>query len=285
MSFALRRAAGRRVDLGDLQLHVVEEGRGPAVLFLHGFTGCVESLGPLAASVREAGFRTLRLDLVGHGRSDAPDDASCYRMERCTADVGRVLDALRASPAHVVGYSMGGRVALSLAVHAPARVRSLVTIGASAGIEEPLGRAARVAADDSLAGSIEAEGIEAFVERWMAQPLFASQRRLGGAAIATERRLRRKNRPFALAHSLRGMGAGAQPPLHAALGGLRVPALLVAGSADAKFTAIARDLADRIPGAAVAVVPGAGHAVHLEQPVALAALLRGFLTRCEKESP
>jgi naphthoate synthase len=274
---AARHSSGRFVDAAGLRLHVVDEGEGPAVLLLHGFTGCAESLAGTAAELRDAGFRTLRVDLVGHGFSDAPDDIAFYRMERCADDLARLLSRLGLPRVHLLGYSMGGRAALAFVVRHPERVRSVILVGASAGIEDAGERAARVASDEALAETILADGVPAFVERWMAQPLFASQRRLGTAALEHARRLRLENRPHALALSLRGMGSGAQPPLHAALAGLACPVLLVAGAEDAKFEAIARDLARRLPNARVALIGEAGHAAHLEQQTRFAALACEFL--------
>ncbi len=267
----------RFIDVGALRLHGVDEGEGPLVLLLHGFTGCTENVSEIAARLRAGGFRTLRVDLVGHGLSDAPDDVAHYRLERCADDLSRVLASAGAAPAHVVGYSMGGRAALGLATWHPSQVRSLILIGASAGIADDQERASRVASDEALASEILRGGVAEFTDRWMALPLFASQKRLGEEALRRERDLRLANRPHALALSLRGMGSGAQPPLHDALARIRCPVLLVAGSEDEKFTAIARDLAARIPNARVALIESAGHAAHLEQPEAFATLARGFL--------
>jgi len=279
VSLALRRARGRRVDVGGLRLHALDEGEGPEVLLLHGFTGCGESLEGTAADLREAGFRTIRVDLVGHGRSEAPDDLAFYTMERCVADLARMLDALGVARTHLLGYSMGGRVALALLAAHPERVRSAVLVSATPGIGDAVERASRVESDEALARAVLADGIHVFTERWMAQPLFASQHRLGGAALARARRQRLKNRPHALALSLRGMGPGAQPPLHGALPRIRRPVLVVAGAEDPKFVAIARDLARRLACARVAILDEAGHAAHLEQPEAFVALASEFLKR------
>jgi naphthoate synthase len=200
-------------------------------------------------------------------------------MERCVADLARVLDALEIGSTHLFGYSMGGRVALAFLAAHPERVRSAVLVGATAGIEDAAERAARVKSDEALARAVVADGMHVFTQRWMAQPLFASQRRLGAAALARARRQRQKNRPHALALSLRGMGAGAQRPLHATLARLARPVLLVAGAEDAKFSHLARDVARRLPDACVAIVDEAGHAAHLEQPEAFAALAAEFLKR------
>jgi len=274
----------RIVDAGDAHLHVRCEGSGPAVVLLHGFTGSVESMEELARRLR-ARHRVVRVDLVGHGSSDAPEQLDPYRMERCAAQLARVAQALRLGAAHWLGYSMGGRVALAVAAWHPERVRSLCLVGASAGLADPGERAQRARDDEALADSIERDGLESFVERWMALPLLASQARLGADARAQAREQRLRNRPHGLANSLRAMGSGAQPPLHAALGSLRAPVALVVGEEDAKFRTLAGEIARELPDARVLVVPEAGHAAHLEQPDAFAALALRFFAESEARTP
>jgi 2-succinyl-6-hydroxy-2,4-cyclohexadiene-1-carboxylate synthase len=163
---------------------------------------------------------------------------------------------------------------LRLALDRPELVRALVLVGASPGIADPGERAARRAADDRLAGEVERDGVAAFLDRWLAGPLFAT---LPEAAAGRDERL--ANTPAGLAYALRRLGTGVQEPLWDRLAGLRPPALLVAGERDPKFTALARRMAAAIgPTARVAVVGGAGHAVHLERPATLAALVEEFLT-------
>jgi 2-succinyl-6-hydroxy-2,4-cyclohexadiene-1-carboxylate synthase len=300
-------AESRFVQAAGLRLHAALEGEGPPLLVLHGFTGSSESMESVAAGLRDA-FHSVRLDLVGHGRSDAPqpgwspslgfaslrgpalpglaDSPSLgaldpYTMETCVAQVAGALDALGIAQAHVLGYSMGGRVGLALCTWRPERVRAALLIGAGAGLEDSSARAARRREDEALAARIEREGLERFVDWWMDRPLFASQRRLGEAALARTRSQRLSNRAHGLAQSLRGMGTGAQPALHARLPSVRVPILLVAGSLDAKFAAIASDLAGRLPNARAQLVPGAGHACHLEQPEAFLRIARRFFEDAE----
>jgi 2-succinyl-6-hydroxy-2,4-cyclohexadiene-1-carboxylate synthase len=272
-------APGRRelrIPAAGVSLRGIDEGSGEPVLVLHGFTGRSESMEGVAAGLRED-FRVLRLDLVGHGESDAPEDPAAYGMERCVEQVEACLDALALPRVHVLGYSMGGRTALALAARRPGRVRSLVMVGASAGIAAPEARTERVRADEALALDIEREGLAAFVERWMALPLFASQARLGPAFLAAAREERLRNDPRGLARSLRGMGGGAQPPLHDALPGLDLPVLLAVGALDEKFRGIADALAARLPRARIATIEEAGHACHLEQPERFLEAARGFL--------
>ena len=280
----MSRAQSRLIDAGDARLHVRCEGSGPAVVLLHGFTGSVESMEEIARRLRVR-HRVVRVDLLGHGSSDAPEDLAPYRMERCAAQLARVAQALRLGAAHWLGYSMGGRVALALAAWHPERVRSLCLVGASAGFADPAARARRARHDESLADSIERDGLEPFVERWMALPLFASQARLGAEALAQARSQRLRNRPHGLANSLRALGSGAQPPLHAALGDLHAPVALVVGEEDAKFRALAGKIARALPDARVLVVPEAGHAAHLEQPEAFAALALRFFAETEARTP
>jgi 2-succinyl-6-hydroxy-2,4-cyclohexadiene-1-carboxylate synthase len=270
----------RKLRAAGVELHTLIEGEGPPLLVLHGFTGSSESMQDLAAGLRDS-HRVVRLDLVGHGRSAAPRDPAAYTLERCVEQVAAVLDALSTGPVHLVGYSMGGRLALALCAWRPERVRSALLVGASAGIADPAARAARRRDDEALAARIEREGLERFVDHWMALPLFAGQLRLGAAAWERARAQRLGNRAHGLAHSLRQMGSGAQPPLHDLLPGVAARVCLVAGAEDAKFVAVAHDLAQRLPRADVRLVPGAGHACHLEQPEAFLGVARRFLGEVE----
>jgi 2-succinyl-6-hydroxy-2,4-cyclohexadiene-1-carboxylate synthase len=272
MTSALRRVR----TAGGVSLAVRDEGTGPAALLLHGFTGSAETLTGVRDALR-ASHRVIRPDLVGHGESDAPDDDAAYTMPACVAQLLALLDALEVERADVIGYSMGGRAALSLAAAAPARVRSLALVGATPGLAAEADRAARQAADEALARRILADGVEAFVDAWMALPLFASQQRLGPEALAAARAQRLRCRAEGLAGSLRGMGTGAMPALHAALPRLAMPVLLVVGAEDTKFRDIAFEMAASIADAEVAIVAQAGHAAHLEQPAAFAEVLLGFL--------
>ncbi len=245
------------------QLFVRDEGRGAPLLLLHGFTGSGATMNALRQNFSPR-FRVLSVDLLGHGQSDAPADVAPYQMETCVADLCAVLEARAVARTHLVGYSLGARVALALALWAPERVASVVAVAARAGIADPKARRQRIAADEALARDIETRGLEWFVAHWMALPLFASQRRLGARFLAEARRQRLANNPRGLAMSLRGLGVGAQPPLAAALGGLRCPLLLVTGEDDPRFGAHAAELAARVRGAKKVVLPEAGHAAHLE---------------------
>jgi len=273
------------IAAGDVRLRAVSEAarsaRRPWVVVLHGFTGSCESMEGVS---RELGgdWNVLRIDLVGHGKSEVPRELEPYRMPRCVAQVLAVMDALEIPCPHLLGYSMGGRAALSLAADHPDRLSSLLLVGASAGLADPEERAARRDADERLARRILEEGLEAFVDHWMSLPLFATQKRLGEEGLAAARRQRVSSSPLGLAMSLRGMGSGAQPALQARLPELSLPVCFAVGEEDAKFQAIARDLAARLPNARLEVIPEAGHAAHLENPASFGVLARGFFENSER---
>jgi len=269
-----------QLQVNDITLNVEQSGAGHPLLLLHGFTGSAATWSPLSARFAPT-FRTIALDLIGHGRSDSPPDAQRYQIEHCVADLLAVLDALNIERADVLGYSMGGRVALHLAAAAPGRIGALVLESSSPGIADQAERAARIASDDALAGSIERDGIAAFVERWERLPLFASQAALSAAIRTRLRAQRLQNDPRGLANSLRGMGAGRQPPLWDRLATLDIPTLLIAGQLDAKYRGIAHQMALALPDVRTVIVPGAGHAVHLEQPNAFIQNVLEFLDRIE----
>jgi 2-succinyl-6-hydroxy-2,4-cyclohexadiene-1-carboxylate synthase len=269
------------VPAGGHRLAVQVEGAGSPVLLLHGFTGSGATLAGVARALRDRHL-CVSVDLPGHGRSLGAVDPVAWGFEPTLDALCTLLDALGLPAAHVLGYSLGGRLALGLAALRPARVRSAVLVGASAGIADAEARAERARADEALARDLERDGIEPFVERWLALPLFASQRgRVGEAHWRAARAQRLANDPRALARSLRGLGTGVQPPLHDRLASVSAPVLLVAGAEDAKFLAIARELVARLPGAELAEIPEAGHAAQLENPVAFAAAARAFLARAD----
>jgi 2-succinyl-6-hydroxy-2,4-cyclohexadiene-1-carboxylate synthase len=246
-------------------LHAEVRGRGPRIVLVHGFTQNRNCWGPLLADL-ESDHEVCRVDAPGHGRS-ASLHAGLRTGARLIADQG--------GRATYLGYSMGGRFLLHLALANPELVERLVVIGATGGIADDAERAARRAQDEAMAARVEREGVAAFVEAWLAQPLFA-----GLGPDVQFRDERGDNTVEGLAESLRQAGTGAQDPLWDRLHHLDMPVLLVAGGLDAKFTEQAHLLAASIgANAEVAIIEGAGHAAHLERPAAFVAALRRFLSR------
>jgi 2-succinyl-6-hydroxy-2,4-cyclohexadiene-1-carboxylate synthase len=263
-------------------------GADPALVVLHGFLGSGVSMVPLIEALDAhgalAGRRVVTVDLVGHGRSDAPAAVDPYSMERVADQLAGVLDALTRgvdasgdAPVDLLGYSMGGRIALTLAVAAPQRLRRLVLIGATAGIEDPAERRTRRDADAELAAFVEQRGIEAFVDRWEQLPIFVTQIGLAPEIRARIRAGRIAQRETGVANSLRGTGTGSMAPMWDQLADLAAPTLVLAGALDTKYVEIGGRLADALPAGRFLTIADAGHAAHLERPEAAAAAVGEFL--------
>jgi 2-succinyl-6-hydroxy-2,4-cyclohexadiene-1-carboxylate synthase len=245
----------------------------PPVLFLHGFMGSSVDWREVMAA-RGDRF-CIAVDLPGHGASlGLPSDT--YTIEGATRAVIRTLDDLQIFRPVVAGYSLGGRLALYLALRFPERCAGLFLESASPGLERSGERAARRAADESKAERLESSDFEAFLRDWYAQPLFAP---LAQNEDLLRRTIdaRRRNDAGELARSLRGMGTGSQPSLWEELSGLGVPTLAIAGELDGKYAGISSRMAGINPRIESAVVPGAGHTVHAETPAAYNSLLWCFV--------
>jgi 2-succinyl-6-hydroxy-2,4-cyclohexadiene-1-carboxylate synthase len=238
-------------------------GVSEPLLLLHGFTQTGRGWDEVARHLDGERYRPLAPDLRGHGAAGSrrPIDMASVAADAVGLAPGRFA---------LAGYSMGGRIALHVALEHPERVTKLVLVSTTAGIDDPAERAARRARDEELATWVEQHSIAAFADRWGAQPLFAGQTPEVAAAARADRL---DNDPRHLAAALRGIGTGAMAPLWERLGELTMPVAVLAGQRDAKFVALGRRLADALPHATLAVVPGAGHALPLEAPAAVAAAI------------
>ena len=241
------------------------------LVFLHGFTqthhhwhACAQLIaGRIETSL--GGEPTLLLvDLPGHGLSAA---------ERLTIEQAAPQLVTLAGRGTYIGYSMGARHALAATCAGAPEIERLVLVGGTAGLTDPSERDARVADDEAKARHLEQIGVGAFVDEWLAQPMFA-----GLPVTDADRRHRLRNTVEGLAASLRLAGTGAQEPLWDALEGVRIPVLVLAGERDGKFTEIGRRMTSALPTATFAAIPNAGHAAHSEQPDATAALVGGWLS-------
>jgi 2-succinyl-6-hydroxy-2,4-cyclohexadiene-1-carboxylate synthase len=246
-------------------------------LFLHGFTGSGANWTNFLAQGHFDSSYILTPDLPGHG-ANLPTDPAAYTIESTSSALIALLDSEANAPVHLYGYSMGGRLALYLALNYPDRFSSLTLESASPGLKTEEERAARRASDEALADRIEQNGIAAFVEEWERLPLWESQQK----TLTEEQRIalheqRLQNDPHGLANSLRGMGTGAQPSLWDRLYELKLPLLLITGAQDLKFSAIAHEIQFELLHAERKVIPNAGHAVHLEQPEAVLQAWRQFV--------
>jgi len=234
-------------------------GSGPALVWLHGFTQTRDSAHRFRSSLTGT-YEVLTLDLPGHG-----ENASISASLDDTADL--LADVLPPEPFVLGGYSMGARVALHFALRHRERLTHLVVLSATAGIRDEVERKSRRNQDRVLADRIDLIGAEAFLDEWLARPMFASLPR-----DPLERAVRSRDTK-GLSNSLRCAGTGTQAWLGDALASLDVPTLVVAGANDTKFVGEARLLHQTLPSASAAFVAGAGHAAHLERPDTFAQLL------------
>jgi len=248
------------------------EDTGPEqIVLLHGFAGTRRAWDGVIAALNqgERYLPTIALDLPGHGEA-----AAAPRPLTFAACVEHVLAC---SPARfaLCGYSLGGRVALQVALAGGARVSRLVLVSTSPGIEDEAERAARREADHRLADELEAVPFAQFIERWRTQPLFAGEPADAGELARADMR---RNRPAALAAALRGLGAGEMEPLWDRLGELRMPVTVVVGERDAKYAALGRRMLALLPAGELLTLPG-GHGLLLEDPEGIARALSGATTR------
>lgn len=274
------------VVLDGLRWEVRERGHGQPLLLLHGFTGRGSGWGAHATAFARH-FRVIVVDLPGHGRTRPSDPVRGIRparvsVERTADDLVTILAWADAAPAHVLGYSLGARIALRLAIVHPDGVRRLVLESPSPGIAATEERAARRVADAALADRLERDGMETFVDAWERQPIFAGHAAMPAPhatrhPAARLRAERLSNTPAGLALSLRGAGQGSMEPLHDRLASVRMPTLVIAGALDPIGLARAEMVAAYVPGARLEIVPGAGHMPHLESPARFRSLTLDFL--------
>ena len=244
-------------------LHAEVDGHGPRLVLVHGFAQNRNCWGPVARDLA-TDHEVVRVDAPGHGRS-----SQFYAGLR----TGARLIADQGGRATYLGYSMGARFVLHLALANPELVERLVVIGGTGGIDDDMARAERRHNDELLAERLEQEGVERFVDAWLAQPLFA-----GLTEAMQFRAERRENTVEGLAESLRQAGTGSQDPLWSRLAHLDMPVLVVAGADDAKFRAEGARLVECIgSNATLELIAGAGHAAHLEQPALFLSVLRQWL--------
>jgi 2-succinyl-6-hydroxy-2,4-cyclohexadiene-1-carboxylate synthase len=271
------------IEVNGVHMGMVERGRADdasieqtPVVLIHGFTGSGKNWASLSEALVRQGWHVIALEMLGHGRSDAPDDPQRYTIEHCQADVVAALRKLNVAPgkAILIGYSMGARIALYCALSG--YFGALVLESGSPGLASQAERDQRRRSDEALATRIEEYGVEAFVDYWEELPVFSSQVILPSRTRAALRDQRLHNSAHGLANSLRGVGTGAQPSLYASLAEITIPTLLITGADDKKFCDVALKMAEQMPQVQHHIVPGAGHTVHLEQPAAFEAIVREF---------
>ncbi len=266
------------IKLNGVTYSYMIRGRGPAIVLLHGFTGCKENWEFLSKKLTDR-FTVITIDLIGHGKTDSPLDTERYLMQHVCRDLNTLLDKLEINAAHFLGYSMGGRVALAFSVMYPSRVISLILESSSPGLQSEEAKQARITADDKLASDILSHGIVDFVANWQEISLFRSQKKLPQVIQDRIRIQRLSNGTLGLSNSLRGMGTGRQDSYWGKLSSIKVPVLLLCGKLDEKFCAIADEVEKYLLYSTNYKFSNVGHAIHVEQPDLFGKIVNEFLSK------
>ncbi|WP_233191171.1 2-succinyl-6-hydroxy-2,4-cyclohexadiene-1-carboxylate synthase [Sporosarcina sp. P20a] len=261
-----------------IDTHIARYGdeRLPPIVMLHGFTG---STATWQQTIEElvTDYYVVAVDLIGHGKTEAPETVNRYKMEEQIEDLYEVLQKLKITKPILLGYSMGGRIALGYTATHPDKVTSLVLESSSPGLRTSEQQLVRRTADAKLADRIEQQGMNEFVDFWQEIPLFHSQKKLSDSRQQAVRNERLNQRPIGLANSLRGIGTGSQPSYWQALEQLSLPVLLLTGSEDEKFENIAQEMMKSLPNAQHETIKDAGHAIHVEKPQQFATMIKSYL--------
>ena len=236
-------------------------GSGPNVWFVHGFTQTRDSWNDVISELST--FTCTSLDAPGHGESGNGERS----LVECGDDIAESM-----SDGVLVGYSMGARMALHAALQHPQKVKKLVLVSGTAGIDNQDERRKRRISDNALADRIETIGVSDFIKEWLSNAMFAN---LSTEAAQIPNRL--KNTASGLANSLRFAGTGTQSPLWDSLHKLQMPVLLITGENDSKFTLLAQRMKSEIPHSQIVTIPSCGHTVHLENHRAFTDALKRFL--------
>lgn len=263
------------IEINGINVHyeMWNEASSDTIVLLHGFTGSTKTWHEVITNMALP-HRIIAVDLIGHGQTDSPTDENFYTMQAQLNVLKALFQQLNIKNMHLIGYSMGGRVALSYAVQYPEQIKSVILESATPGIEEANLRDERVQHDERLATIIEQEGVESFIEFWENIPLFASQKRMPEERQKALRNERTAQNGVGLANSLRMMGTGKMPSLWGSIPQFNFPITLITGELDQKFVNIAIDMKKLLPSIQHIIVPDAGHAIHVENPRKFATIVK-----------
>ncbi len=262
--------------------HSIQAGdkSNPAVFFLHGFLGSAQDWCDVASFISKD-YWCISVDLPGHGKTVVNGSEEAYRMENCANGLVDFLDSLNIGKCDIVAYSMGGRLALYMAINFPDRFDRVILESTSPGLKTEQERQERRAHDNMLAERLETGSLKQFLKEWYDQPLFATlkQDKKRFAKLLTNRINNNKGGlATGLATSLRMMGAGVQPSLWGQLHKIQACLLLIVGEKDDKFKRIAAEMAPKCPRASICIVQGTGHNTHWEKPEEYANQVKRFLS-------
>jgi 2-succinyl-6-hydroxy-2,4-cyclohexadiene-1-carboxylate synthase len=266
-----------QLKINNIGYHVEMCGEGFPLLLLHGFTGDSSTWTPFCTAWGKHS-KLIIPDIIGHGRSDSPEDINRYEIEAAAGDLNLLLNTLEIEQIDLLGYSMGGRLALTFTILYPDRVRKLILESASPGLGTEEERIQRRMKDRELSNFINDQGIKSFVDYWEGIPLFSTMKNLPEPIQEGIREQRLSNNPKGLANSLLGMGTGSQLSLWEKINLVKCEVLLLTGSLDKKFCKIAERMQKEMKKASWIVIKDSGHAIHVEQKEKFDTIVSDFLS-------
>jgi 2-succinyl-6-hydroxy-2,4-cyclohexadiene-1-carboxylate synthase len=271
----------QNLAIAEYRFHYKSRGnhQGQPLLFLHGFMGDCHEFDQILPYFWDD-FYCLVIDLPGHGQTEVMGDDSNYGMEKTAIALINFLEYFQLSKIGLIGYSMGGRLALYLALHFPEKFSHLILESASPGLQSAIARKKRIEHDGQWIKKLKNENFSDFLSEWYQQGLFDSLRKLSDFPALFARRL--NNSPAKLAKSLQYLGTGQQISLWEKLSQGSVPLLLLVGGQDHKFVAINQKIAVDYSQAQLEVFSHCGHNLHLEDSHDFTLLLRQFLTKLKR---
>ncbi len=257
-----------RISLNNININteIYSEDKKDYLFLLHGFTGSSDDWKGIAEGFGK-NYNVIAADLIGHGSSSSPSEIVHYSADDLCAQLFFTIRSFTTKPVILLGYSMGGRAAISFAVRFPEQLKGLILEGASAGIRNDKERSERVIKDFELASMIEKNSIEYFVDYWMNLEIFATQQRFSNTRLQEIRSSKiLKNNNTGLANSLKGFSSGIMPPLYDKLKTFKIPSLLLTGELDTKFSLLNSNMESLFYNARHVTIKNAGHNTHLEEP-------------------
>ncbi|MDQ7817720.1 MAG: 2-succinyl-6-hydroxy-2,4-cyclohexadiene-1-carboxylate synthase [Melioribacteraceae bacterium] len=246
------------------------------IIFLHGFTGCAEDWFFIHDKLPD-GFYAISIDLIGHGKSDSPEELKHYSTAAITCQLNKIILKLGLEKIVIAGYSMGGRAALSYCCKFPHTIKAAILESTTAGIQDFNQKKERVEFDLLLSEKIKLEGVEKFLEYWFSIPLFESLKDIDN--FESIKNQRTQNNVMGLSNILAGFSSGLMPNYWNRLNLISFPVLLVSGELDEKYSVINSKMSELIPNVKHEIVSGCGHNVHLENPVLFSKFVNQFLNK------
>lgn len=247
------------------------------ILFLHGFTGSSADWDSVLPQIDKR-YNKVTVDLLGHGKSDFPNDPSLYAWELQVEQLNKIINHFTDEKVILAGYSMGGRLSLCYSYTYPERVLGLILESTSPGFRDKKQREKRIEDDEELADYILSHSMNEFVDMWMNKEIFATQLRFSDTKRDEIKKRKLRNNKIGLSNSLRGFSTGKMPDLYTDLSKLTAKTLLLTGELDTKFTAINKNIVKKFPSAKHGIIKNAGHTVHMEEPEKFRNAVNKFLS-------